>query len=168
VSGEEEIPEGYLASLEGAEWYAILSRGAIGFRYGPYSAIEAGALMQQCNLEGIPLFLSAVCGKVFDWDVARDFARGVPHDWREMDSAPRDGTPIMADVNGVETRVLWWLNWECWRELADNGRDIGKPVEPLRWHPVDEAAPTPLKANPDTDCQHGFLDIFDCPECRPF
>lgn len=129
----DEIPENYCASLKVAEWHVILSRGSMGFRYGPYTSEQAGAILSQCQDEGIPCFLSAICGTDFDWDLARDFARGQPADWRPMGEAPTDGTPIMADVNGVETRVLWWINWECWRSLADNITDVGRPVSPLRW-----------------------------------
>lgn len=135
-----EVPdESYCPSLKGAEFFAILSRGSMAFRFGPYTGPEVGEIMQQCQLEGIPVYITANCGPDFDWDIARDFARGNPVDWRKMDEAPTDGSPIIGDVNGSETRIIWWLNWECWRELADNMRDVGQPVSPVRWrHLTDE------------------------------
>lgn len=133
---EQQSDETYLASLTGAEWWAVLARGAFGFRYGPYTAEEAGKIMAQCVEEGVPLLLSANCGREFDWDVARDLARGQPANWRPMVEAPQDGTEIIAEVGGFETRIVWWMNWEYWREIDQEGRP-GRPVEPFRWRPVE-------------------------------
>ncbi|MBB4859675.1 hypothetical protein HNO88_003004 [Novosphingobium chloroacetimidivorans] len=133
----EQTDENYLASLNSAEWFVIISRANLGFRYGPYTGPEAGAIMQQCQLEGIPCLLSANCGREFDWDVARDFGRGQPADWKPMEDAPQDGSTIMVDVGGVETRAVWWHSWEWWRELNEDG-SVGKPVEPVRWRALSE------------------------------
>ena len=133
----EQADDNYLASLSGAEWFVIISRGALGFRYGPYSGHEAGAIMQRCVGEGIPCILSASCGREFDWDVARDFGRGQPADWKPMEEAPQDGSTIMADVGGIETRVIWWNSWDWWRELNEDG-SVGKPVDPVRWRVLSD------------------------------
>ena len=130
---EKNTPdEDYLKSLNGAEWFVVLARGAFGFRYGPYTGEEVGKIMGQCVDEGIPCFVTANCGREFDWDVARDFARGEPADWRPMSEAPKDGTEIIGDVNGVETLMIWWISWEWWREALPNN-ECGKPVTPMRW-----------------------------------
>jgi hypothetical protein len=116
--------ESYARSLKDAEFFVILSRGRLGFRYGPYTGEQAGKIMQQCQIEGIPVLITANCGPEFDWDVARDFIRGRPADWKPMDEALADGTTIMGDVGGVEHRICWWHSWETWREVADNGKDV--------------------------------------------
>lgn len=77
---EETIPDDYLKSIKAAEFYITLARGSMGFRYGPYTALEAGKIMNQCLDEEIPFVLIGACGREFDWDVARDFAKGVPVD----------------------------------------------------------------------------------------
>jgi hypothetical protein len=130
--------QGYFKSLDGVEWWATLARGAIGFRYGPYTGEEVGRIMEQCVNEGIPLIVSATCGREFDWDVAREFARGNPADWQAMDSAPKDGTDFIAEVAGVECRVVWWKSWEWWREAGPNG-SVGRPVQPTRWRTLTDA-----------------------------
>jgi len=141
MSDNDESGGEYLVSLNGAEWFAIIARNNLGFRYGPYTGEEVGKIMSQCVEEGIPLMLTANCGREFDWDVARDFGRGEPANWRPMDQAPQDGTVIIGDVNGFEQRMCWWIKWECWRAVADNGSDIGQPVHPYRWRSIDDEFP---------------------------
>lgn len=137
MTTEPESDENYLASLNGAEFFAIVARGNLAFSYGPYTAIEVGQIMSQCVDEGVPLLIRANCGREFDWDVARDFGRGAPANWLPMESAPKDGTVVLGDCSGFEQRMCWWLNWECWRLVADNGTDVGEPCSPYRWRPVE-------------------------------
>lgn len=134
---EQPIDPNYCPSLQAAEWFVILSRGSMGFRYGPYAPEEAGAIMSQCHDEGIPCLVTGNCGREFDWDLARDFARGRPADWKPMEDAPTDGSEIMGDVNGVETRMVWWCSWEWWRGLNEDG-SVGKPVDPIRWREMTD------------------------------
>lgn len=137
MSHTETSDEDYLSSLKGVEWTAIIFRANLGFRYGPYTGEEVGQIMSRCVDEGIPLTITANCGREFDWDVARDWGRGLPADWQPMESAPKDGSTILGDVGGFEQRICWWLNWECWRRVADNNTDVGAPCEPFRWRPVE-------------------------------
>lgn len=129
--------ENYLASLKDAEWFVILSRGAFGFRYGPYTAPEVGQIMSQCVEEGIPALITGNCGREFDWDVARDFARGSPGEWHPMDDAPLDAGTLMGDVLQFETCMVWWPEWKVWRELNDDG-SVGNPIAPMRWRYLRE------------------------------
>lgn len=129
--------ENYLASLKDAEWFVILSRGAFGFRYGPYTAPEVGQIMSQCVEEGIPALITGNCGREFDWDVARDFARGSPGEWHPMEDAPLDGGELMGDVLQIETRMVWWPQWETWRALNEDG-SVGLPIAPVRWRYLRE------------------------------
>lgn len=122
-----------MPTLENAEWFAIVARKNLAFRFGPFTGPEIGEIMQRCTEERIPLMVTANCGSEFDWEIAREWGRGSVADWRPMDEAPTDNTIIMGDVNGLETRVVWWQAWECWRELLEDGRSVGKPVHPTRW-----------------------------------
>lgn len=54
-------------------------------------------------------------------------------EWRSMSEAPTDGTLIMAEVDEVEMPVVWWVNFEAWREVHPNMSDVGEIVEPRRW-----------------------------------
>lgn len=128
-----------LDTVGNAEWFAIIARKNLAFRFGPYTGEEAGEIMQRCTEERIALMLTANCGREFDWEIAREWGRGSEGDWRPMDEAPTDNTIVMGDVNGLETRIVWWQAWECWREV--DGASVGKPVHPYRWReltPGDE------------------------------
>lgn len=144
------MADGYLKSAENAEWFAVLARGSIAFRYGPYTGEEVGRIMAQCQDERIPVSIVASCGKEFDWDVARDFARGTVADWRPMDEAPLESV-IIGNVSGIEIPIIWWQNWESWRELEPDLTTAGKPVAPTSWRllePSDDEAyrkPKPVK-----------------------
>lgn len=136
MSDQPETEDSYLASLKGAEYFAIIARANMAFRYGPYTAPEVGQIMSQCVDEGIPLHISAVCGREFDWELARDFGRGEPANWQPMDLAPKDGTIVLGDVTGFEQRMCWWNDWECWRLVDEDGTSLGNPVTPFRWRPA--------------------------------
>ncbi|WP_371431356.1 hypothetical protein [Novosphingobium sp.] len=138
ADNEHNTDEHYMASLKNAEWTAVIFRNNMGFRFGPYSAEEVGAIMSQCVEEGIPLTITANCGRDFDWDIARDFGRGVQANWRPMGDAPKDGSVVMGDVGGFEQRMCWWENWQVWRRVADNNTDVGEPVSPYRWRPLED------------------------------
>ena len=121
----QSTDDNYLASLKDAEWFVILSRGAFGFRYGPYSPTEVGEM------------ITGNCGREFNWDVARDFARGSPGEWHQMDDAPLDAGALMGDVLQFETCMVWWPEWKVWRELNDDG-SVGNPIAPMRWRYLRE------------------------------
>jgi hypothetical protein len=55
-----------------AKWFAITHRGAIAFRFGPFTGPEIGAIMTRCAQEKIPLLVTADCGTPFDWELAAD------------------------------------------------------------------------------------------------
>lgn len=120
-------------SLSGGEYFIIMEMGAMGFRYGPYTALEAGAIAKQCVDEKIPAYMSINMGGEFDWAFARDIAATANADWRGMDEAPKDGTVIIADVSGIETAIVWWANHEAWRRLHENGTTVLEHVEPTKW-----------------------------------
>jgi hypothetical protein len=68
----EELMDREYNALQSAEWHAIVARGNIGFRFGPYTGVEIGKILQQSVDEGIPLAITGVCGQEFDWELARD------------------------------------------------------------------------------------------------
>lgn len=71
--------------MKNAKCYAIISRGAIGFRFGPYPPEEVGKIMEQSLDEGTPVFISVDCGQVpFDHQLARDM-RGYPEGSPELE-----------------------------------------------------------------------------------
>jgi hypothetical protein len=130
MADEREVP---LGALEHAEWFATIARKNMGFRFGPYTGPELGEILTRCTEEGIPIVVTANCGREFDWDLARDWGVGQAADWRPMEEAPTDNVVIMGDVNGIETRIVWWQAWECWREMKADGMSVGQPVAPRRW-----------------------------------
>ncbi len=124
-------------AMAGADWYAIVARANMGFRFGPYSGPEVGEIVKRCTEEGIPVVVSAECGRTFDWDLARDFGRGQPANWRPMSEAPRDPPEIIiGDVACFEHRIFWFKEWQAWRLIDDHGRP-GEPVSPLRWREAE-------------------------------
>lgn len=123
--------------LINSDVFLVFARGNIGFRYGPYKPSEVGALMERCNAEDIPATIVFQPGTDIDWDLVREWARGVPQNYRPMEEAPRDGTAIIGDVGQIEVGIVWWHSWEWWRVLDEKGQP-GKPCDPLRWRPADE------------------------------
>lgn len=73
----EAASEAY--SLTGNECFVIVSRGALAFRFGPFTGLQAGEIMEQCAEEKIPFLMTMMCGTPFNWDLARDL-RGYPPD----------------------------------------------------------------------------------------
>jgi hypothetical protein len=67
--GDLERP--YQAFLK-AEWWAIIARGSLAFRFGPYTGPEIGKIMTRCQAEKIACLITGNCGQEFDWDLARD------------------------------------------------------------------------------------------------
>lgn len=132
----QELPESY-ACMAGAEWFAIVARNNLAFSFGPYTGPEVGELMKRATEEGVPLVIRANCGREFDWELARDFGCGEPANWQPMETAPQDGTVVIGDIAGFERKMTWWIKWECWRVVAENDRDVGEPVAPFRWRPID-------------------------------
>lgn len=57
--------------LPDAKGYAIISRGALAFRYGPYSMPELGEIMMRSLEDKTPVFVTVDCGAVpFDHEFA--------------------------------------------------------------------------------------------------
>lgn len=61
--------------LEGSEWWAIIARGSLAFRFGPYTGLEVGKIIERCVEEKIACLITGNCGKEFDWELARDLSR---------------------------------------------------------------------------------------------
>jgi len=72
-------------------------------------------------------------GGEFDWDFARDIAATANAAWLEMADAPHDGSVIIGDVGGVETRIVWWKSHQTWRRMHEDGFTVLDPVEPTKW-----------------------------------
>lgn len=144
-------PETYLACLQGAQAFATIYRGGIGFRFGPMEPAEAGGIMSKCHDHKIPVVVTLECGPDFDWELAFDM-RGYAH--QPMETAPRDGTEIIGVFGSIdepeEKPIVWWHNLEMWREALPNG-EVGAPLEPRAWFKPwrsDEA----LRARIEKEC----------------
>ncbi len=59
------------ALLEKAEWFAIIGRHNLAFRFGPFTGPEIGKVMSQCVTEKLPLLVTAQCGTPVNWEAAR-------------------------------------------------------------------------------------------------
>ncbi|HEX7874159.1 MAG TPA: hypothetical protein VF475_14695 [Sphingobium sp.] len=75
--------------------------------------------------------ISAVCGREFDWELARDL-RGWPADRFPMADAPGDGRSIIADWNGIECEAQWDRAWGGGGGLIEKGKP-STPIAPLSW-----------------------------------
>ncbi len=58
--------------LKNSKWYAVIARGSMAFRFGPFEPPVVGKIMEQCHREGIPASFVADMGPEFDWALARD------------------------------------------------------------------------------------------------
>lgn len=87
-------------ALDKAKWYAIVSRGAFAFRFGPFDGPTIGKIMTQCLAENIPLLVTGDMGPEFDWQVARDM-RGISS---EVFPDLIDG--IRSLLNGIDTGLV--------------------------------------------------------------
>ena len=57
--------------LAGAEWFAIIGRANLAFRFGPFTGPEVGKIVAQCVDEKLPLLITAQCGTPVNWEAAR-------------------------------------------------------------------------------------------------
>lgn len=89
----KQIPED-LEYMLGAQCYAIISVGSIGFRYGPFTPTEVGEIMQRTVEENLPVFLSVDCTGYpgFDYEFARGFRDMKEEDMDDTQQHP--GTPV--------------------------------------------------------------------------
>lgn len=62
-------------------------------------------------------------------------------EWQPIDTAPKDGTTILA-VDGDVIAVVWW-SVACdpaqWRDFGGLGAGGIDPFEPTHWMPLPEA-----------------------------
>lgn len=66
----------------------------------------------------------------------RAFAAGLEAMWQPIETAPKDGTNIIANVPGfgMGKMVLFWMD-SRWRESAQM---LGLKVEPTHWMPLPQ------------------------------
>lgn len=129
---ERPVPDIDKKLLEASECFITFARRNIGFRYGPFTAEEAGQIIMRCNDEHIPAVLHVVGGREIDWELAAGWARGEAQVYKPEVEAPRDGTVIIAPNGDFEVAVVWWANWETWRRVNDDG-SMGPPVDVFSW-----------------------------------
>lgn len=53
---------------------------------------------------------------------------GPEYNWRKMDLIRDFDAPIMIRNGDVETRATYWSKLEMWRELEDNGMNVGEQI----------------------------------------
>lgn len=101
-----------------AEWFVIVARGGLAFRFGPYDGPAVGKIMSQCQDEKISCLVTANCGPEFDWELARDFCRGVPiRAGDHVHHRPSGEDWVVAYVDGDYLAPCGWPNGEA--KLSD-------------------------------------------------
>jgi hypothetical protein len=74
---ERQMEVAYSALNKSTEYWAIAAGGPFAFRFGPYTAPEIGEIMQRSVDEGLAISFVGVCGREFDWALARDLCARV-------------------------------------------------------------------------------------------
>jgi hypothetical protein len=70
MADPEFAMDGYMPD---AKCYAIISRGTLAFRFGPYPASDVGVIMTRALDEKLPVYFTFDCGDVpFDFELARN------------------------------------------------------------------------------------------------
>ena len=62
------------AIMEANEIWAVVGRGGLCFRYGPYTADEVGPMMDRAVSEGVGMTFIIQCGKEVDWAAMAELA----------------------------------------------------------------------------------------------
>ena len=75
---QTELPndtEDLAAAIKDAnEIWAVVGRGGLAFRHGPFTAQEAGPLMERAVDEGVGMMFTINVGRDIDWDAMREIA----------------------------------------------------------------------------------------------
>ena len=56
------------------EIWAVVGRGGLCFRYGPFNVDEVGPMMNRAIEEGVGMTFIFQCGKTVDWESMRELA----------------------------------------------------------------------------------------------
>jgi hypothetical protein len=67
-----DLNKPYLSLNQSSTAWVIISTGCFGFKYGPYTPTEAGAIMTEAVERGLGVIVSMECGSTFDWELAED------------------------------------------------------------------------------------------------
>lgn len=68
-------PKALIASLQEAnEIWAVVSRGLIAFRFGPFTKEEVGPLMDRAVEEGVEMAFIFHAGTTIEWEAMKEFA----------------------------------------------------------------------------------------------
>ena len=59
-------------------------------------------------------------------------------EWKPINTAPKDGTPILGHANGVMTTVKWWNSFGCWELIECGTHANGGEWWPTDWMPLPE------------------------------
>jgi hypothetical protein len=62
------------AITDANEIWAVVGRGGLCFRYGPFTAEEAGPMMDKAVDEGVGMTFIIQCGKDVDWAAMRELS----------------------------------------------------------------------------------------------
>jgi hypothetical protein len=69
---EKEFEAGYSALHNATEFWVVFGRGAFAFRFGPYTPVEAGAILTEAIERKLAVTIIGQCGREFDWQLADD------------------------------------------------------------------------------------------------
>lgn len=75
---EAELDAGYKALTNATEFWAVVGRGRLAFRFGPYTPVEAGAIMSEAVDRKVAVTIIGQCGRDFDWQLADDLGCWLP------------------------------------------------------------------------------------------
>jgi hypothetical protein len=69
--------------------------------------------------------------------------------WQSIDTAPRDGTPVLIHLNGGMTRIACWKDRGAfgtgWRDPIGHAENAAILGEPLHWMPLPDPPAAPRK-----------------------
>lgn len=77
------IVEQAYPSLETAECWAVIARGKLAFRFGPFTGAEAGKIMEESTARELDVTIIMNCGKPFDWEMAKDLKGWTEKEYRD-------------------------------------------------------------------------------------
>lgn len=102
---EPPFDQSYKALGNITETWVIVAHGAIAFRFGPYTSVEAGKIMREAVERNVAIAIVSNCGPEFDWDMAVAMATVLGRDAKDKAEPPADIAPTLS-TSGAGGPVL--------------------------------------------------------------
>lgn len=124
-----EAAQDVYPSLKDAECFVLTYRGCLAFQYGPFTAPEAGKILEQCQAEKIPLIVRTIkAGAPFDWDLARDL-RGDETPEIDDKKQGKDLLGLLLTTARTLRNVLYGQNLDIYKPDLEAMEEVLKPFE---------------------------------------